>query len=496
MIHSLDPKVRSETRDSYADTVPLVVDLDGTLLRTDLSLESALRLIRQKPWLALIIPLWLLKGRAFLKRRIFQWVQIDLSLLPLNEELLAWLREEKKRGRRLILATASDYDQARSVVEPLGLFDAIMGSDGRRNLKGRNKLLTIVKECGEQFDYVGNSSSDLEIWRGCRHAVLVNASRRVENSARRVANVTQVFPRPFAGLRNTLRAMRCYQWVKNLLVFVPAITSHTIFDGAIAGKAALAFFSFGFCASAAYIVNDLLDLEEDRRHDSKKQRPFASGRMSIGSGILLALACLSASAAIATLVSKAFVNALVIYVVLTSLYSVFLKRLLVVDVLALALLYTLRVVAGSLATGIVLSLWLLSFAFFLFPSLAFGKRTAELMQHQQNNRTDVPGRGYITTDLDAVSTAGLCSGFLASVILALYTNSDSVQLLYRRPALLWGLQPILLYYVTRLWVICKRGELSEDPIQYTVREPSTYGAAFLAVLVLLAATFDFRVFGW
>src|SRR5216684_1263610 len=145
MIHSLDPKVRSETRDSYADTVPLVVDLDGTLLRTDLSLESALRLIRQKPWLALIIPLWLLKGRAFLKRRIFQWVQIDLSLLPLNEELLAWLREEKKRGRRLILATASDYDQARSVVEPLGLFDAIMGSDGRRNLKGRNKLLTIVK---------------------------------------------------------------------------------------------------------------------------------------------------------------------------------------------------------------------------------------------------------------------------------------------------------------------------------------------------------------
>jgi 4-hydroxybenzoate polyprenyltransferase len=487
------------TRDraaSRSESVPLVVDLDGTLLRTDLSLESALRLVKQKPWLSLLIPFWMLSGRAYLKRRIAQLIRIDVSLLPLNEELLAWLREEKMRGRHLTLATASDYDQARSVVEPLGLFDAIMGSDGQRNLKGRQKLRSIVKECGEKFDYAGNSSSDLEIWRGCRHAVLVNASRRVERSAHHVGNVVRVFPPSLTAFRDALRAMRCYQWVKNLLIFVPAITSHTIFNGAVAGKAALAFFSFSFCASAAYILNDLLDLEEDRRHNSKKQRPFASGRMSIGAGILLALACLSASAVIAAFVSPAFVTALAIYVVLTSLYSLFLKRLLVVDVLALALLYTLRVVAGSLATGIVLSLWLLSFAFFLFLSLAFGKRAAELMQHQQNNRNNVPGRGYTTTDLDAVSMAGICSGFLASLILALYINSDSVQLLYRRPAFLWGLQPILLYYVTRFWVICRRGELTEDPIQYTVRELSTYGAAFLAILVLLAATFDFQVFGW
>jgi len=482
--------------DSCSVSVPLVVDLDGTLLRTDLLLESALCLIKQKPWRALLMPLWFVRGRAYLKRRIFQSIRIDVSLLPLHEELLAWLRQEKVRGRRLVLATASDYDQARSLVEPLGLFDAVLGSDGQRNLKGRQKLKTIVEVCGEKFDYIGNSSADLEIWKGCREAVLVNAPKRVEHSARRAANVTQVFPPPFAGLRNALRAMRCYQWVKNLLVFVPAITSHMIFDSAIAGTALLAFFSFGFCASATYIVNDLLDLEEDRRHDSKKQRPFASGQMSLGSGILLALACLSAGAVIAAIISQAFLTALATYVVLTSLYSLFLKRLLVVDVLTLASLYTLRVVAGSLATGIVLSLWLLSFAFFLFLSLAFSKRAAELIQHPQDNQQALPGRGYITTDLDAVSTAGLCSGFLASLILALYINSDSVQLLYRRPAILWGLQPILVYYVTRLWLICRRGELTEDPIQYTAKEPSTYGAALLAVLVLLAATFDFEVFAW
>jgi len=495
MTQSLEAELNTVGSDSCEDTVPLVVDLDGTLLRTDLSLESALRFIKQKPWLALLVPFWLLKGRAFLKRRISKLVTVEASLLPLNEMLLRWLKHEKMRGRRLILATASDCDQARAVVEPLGIFDAVMGSDGRCNLKGRNKLHAIVKEYGDQFDYAGNSSADLQIWRNCRNAVLVNATRRVEDSARQVANVTEVFPVSPVSLGDLIRAMRCYQWVNNLLVFVPAITSHTVFQGTIAGKAALAFFSFGFAASATYIFNDLLDLEEDRSHITKKHRPFASGRMSLGSGLLLALACLSISIAIAALVSYGFITVLLAYMILTSLYSVLLKRLVVIDVLALAFLYTLRVIAGNLATGIVFSLWLLPFAFFLFLSLAFSKRAADLIQHQQDNRKLLLGRGYLTTDLDIICIAGICSGFLSSLVMALYINSYSVQLLYRRPTVLWGLQPILLYYVTRLWLICRRGELTEDPIQYVAREPSTYGAALLAIVVLLAATFDFRVFG-
>jgi 4-hydroxybenzoate polyprenyltransferase/phosphoserine phosphatase len=484
-------EAESNRIESSPETTPLVVDLDGTLLRTDLLLESILRLVRQRPWLALLMPLWLLRGRAYLKRRISRLVKLDVLLLPRHETLLSWLTEEKTRGRQLVLATASDYEQALSVAEPLGLFDTVLGSDGQKNLKGRSKLETIVEVCGENFDYVGNSTADLEIWRNCRHAILVNASGRVERSAQRGGNVTRVFPPSLSGFRDALQSMRLYQWVKNLLLFVPAITSHTIFDGSVAGKATLAFFSFGFAASAAYILNDLLDLEEDRSHAIKKQRPFASGRMFVGSGIVLAVACLSASALIASWVPRAFVTGLITYLLLTTFYSLFLKRFLVIDVLVLASLYTLRVVAGSLATGIVLSLWLLSFAFFLFLSLAFVKRAADLVQHQQANRKVVPGRAYVTTDLDAVSIAGICSGFLSSLVLTLYINSESVQLLYRQPVLLWGLQPILLYYLTRLWLICRRGELTEDPIQYTASEPSTYVAAFLAIVVLLAATFDF-----
>ena len=364
--------------DLRSESIPLVVDLDGTLLRTDLLLESALRLIKQKPWLALRMPLWLLRGRAYLKRKIFQRVKIDTALLPIHEELLAWLKEEKTRGRRLVLATASDYHHACVVVESLGLFDTVLGSDGQRNLKGQNKLQTIVAVCGKEFDYVGNSRSDLKIWRNCRHAILVNASKRVERSARRIGNVLRVFPCP-NGFRDALRSLGFHQWAENLLLFVPAITSHRTFDASVAGHATLAFFSFGFAASAAYILNDLLDLEEDRRHHTKKQRPLASGRTFIGSGIWLAVACFLASAAIAIWVPRAFIAVLITYLMLTSVYSLFLKRFPVIDVLVLALLYTLRVVAGYLATGIPFSLGLLSLLFFVFLSLIFAKRAADLI---------------------------------------------------------------------------------------------------------------------
>jgi hypothetical protein len=357
-----------------SETIPLVVDLDGTLLRTDLLLESALRLIKHEPWSIFFMPLWLLRGRAHLKRKIFQRVETDVSLLPPNEELLVWLRDEKSRGRRLILATASDYQQASSVAEPFGLFDIALGSDGQRNLKGREKLKTIVDVCGPQFDYVGNSRADLAIWRGCRQAILVNASRGVERSARRFGNVSRVFPAAPTDFRDGLHAMRLRQWIKNFLLFVPAITSYTIFESLVFRNATLAFFSFGFTASAASILNDLLDLEEDRRHPAKKQRPFASGRIFIGCGIVLAVASLAAGAALATLLPGAFAAALIFYFILASVHTLFLKRFLVIDVLIIALLYTLCIIAGHLATGVPFSFWLLFVAFFLFLSLICAKR--------------------------------------------------------------------------------------------------------------------------
>jgi hypothetical protein len=386
MIQDWDVEAGMKRSDLRSAGVPLVVDLDGTLIRTDLLLESALRLIKQKPWLALWMPFWLLRGRAYLKRAIFHRVKIDVQLLPLNDELLSWLRDEKASGRRLVLATASDYQQACSVAEPFALFDTVLGSDGQRNLKGRAKLKTIMDVCGADFDYAGNSRADLAIWRGCRHAILVNASRGVERSARRAGNVVRVFPSAFSGFRDLLRAMRFDQWVKNLVVILPALASHTIFDSSVFGNAMLAYFSFGFATSAGCILDDLLDLEEDRRHTKKKKRPFASGRMFIGSGIALAIAALLASAALASLLPRLFAIALIAFFLLTSVYSLFLDRFLVVRLLAVALLYTIRVVAGSLAAGITIPLWLLVAAFFLFFGLAFAKRAADLAQH----REDIP----------------------------------------------------------------------------------------------------------
>lgn len=381
---------------SSPEDVPLVIDLDGTLLRTDLLLESALRLIKQRPWLVLLLPIWFLRGRAYLKRKVSQAVKIDVSLLPAHEELLTWLRQEKAGGRRLILATASDYQQACSVAATLGLFDTVLGSDGQRNLKGRKKLKTLVDVCGERFDYAGNSSADLAIWQGCRQAILVNTSKRVERLARRAGNVARVFSGSRTGFRDGVRSMRFQRWAKNLLVFVPAITSQTLFDGPVFGSATLAFFSFGLAASSAYILNDLLDLEEDRRHPTQKQRPLASGRMFIGSGMLLAIAALSASLLIASLLPGAFGAALIAYLVLTSLYSLFLKRFLVTDVLVTALLYTVRLIAGYLAIAIPLSLQILSWAFVFFLSLVVAARVLELFRSPLVNRDVVEGAGTRT----------------------------------------------------------------------------------------------------
>jgi len=474
------------------EAVPLVVDLDGTLLRTDLLLESAARLVKQKPWTILAMPFWLLRGRAHLKRRVCQLVRLDVTCLPLHAELLGWLKEEKARGRRLILATSADREHACSVVEPLQLFDQVLGSDGNRNLKGRRKLDAIVEAFGKEFDYVGNSRADLEIWRNCRQAILVNASSAVERSARRAGNVSLVIPQPGGRLGHAIRALRCYQWVKNLLVFVPAITSHTIFHKAVFIHAVLSFLAFGFAASGGYVINDLLDLEEDRRHGRKKERPFASGRLSIGYGIAVAAASLSVGLAIGILAGWPFVAILIVYLVLTSGYSLYLKRVPLIDVFALAVLYTLRIIAGAVVTGIVLSLWLLSFAFFLFLSLAFSKRAAELIRLGSAHNHVLAGRGYLMTDLNVVTIAGICSGFLSALVLALYINSYEVQKLYRSPVLLWGLLPVLLYYVVRLWLICGRGQLTDDPIVYTAATVSTYGAALVVVAILLAATYVSR----
>ena len=466
---------------------PLVVDLDGTLFRTDLLHESLLRLVKRRPWALILVPVWLLRGRANLKSKIGELVQLDADVLPISEEFAAWLRIEKASGRSLVLATASNQNLAARAVAHLDLFDLVLGSSEKRNLKGEAKTEEILRNCGAEFDYAGNSRTDQPVWRVSREAILVNASRSVEAAARQSANVTRVFPPARGQLKAAIRSLRLYQWVKNLLIFVPAFASHQAVRGPVLLESAMAFLAFGMCASSVYVANDLLDLEEDRRHDTKKRRPFASGACSISTGVMLAGLFLLGSLTLAARIGHHLLPILLIYICLTSCYSLWLKKALLLDVLTLAILYAFRVFVGHVVTGIPFSPWLSPFTFFLFLSLAFSKRASELIRFGRSGRDVVPGRGYSTADLPTITTAGISSGFLSSLVLALYINSDSVTLLYKRPELLWATVPLLLYFIARLWVACGRGELHDDPVVYLTRTPSTYYVLLAVLLVVIAA---------
>jgi 4-hydroxybenzoate polyprenyltransferase len=479
------------TGESDRSSVPLVVDLDGTLLRTDLLHESAVRLVKQKPWSLIAILLWLLRGRKFFKRRIFGEVGLDGMPLPINEEVYAWLAEEKSKGRLLILATASDRSLAEQTVKHLGLFDIVLGSLGERDLKGPEKVEAIKECCGTQFDYAGNSRADLAIWRVSRQAVLVNPTKAVESEARKTGNVSRVISSPKTGLKAGIKSLRLYQWVKNLLIFVPAFTSHEWANWHILTKCAIAFVAFSFCASATYIANDLIDLEEDRRNATKRLRPFASGECSILWGVIIATACMLAGFSLAFVAGNHLSEMLFLYIFFTACYSLEMKKVFLLDVMTLAVLYTMRVMVGHVVTGITFSMWLLSFAFFLFLSLAFSKRAAELINLGEGKQQTVPGRGYLAGDLQVITMAGICSGFLSSLVFALYVNSASVTLLYKRPAILWGILPLLLYYIVRVWIVCGRGELDVDPILYTAKSKSTYCIAAIVLLLVIAATVRF-----
>jgi 4-hydroxybenzoate polyprenyltransferase len=461
---------------------PLVVDLDAALWLTDPLMESVLRLVKQEFRPALLLPFWLLRGRAYVRRRVSERVSLEGSSLPVNESLLEWLRGQKG-GRRLVLA-ASDPRHAKSAAGGMRLFDDVIAGE----FSGGEKAAAIVERCGGEFDYAGSSAGDLAVWQSCRKAILVRASHAVEAQVRRVADVAMVFPAPKGRWRAAVRSLRLYQWIKNLLAFVPALTSHTIFQPNAFTGSLRAFFAFSFCASGVYVLNDLLDLEEDRRHSRKRERPFASGECPISTGLFLAAICLAGGLAVAGAARDGLLTLMAVYTAVALLYSLRLKRALLLDVLTLSILYMLRIIGGHVVTGIVLTPWLLSFAFFLFLSLAFSKRVGELVKIRQSGGAEAPGRGYAVTDLPVITTAGVSSGFLSSMVLALYINSESVQLLYVRPEILWAILPPLLYYITRLWVICGRGELDDDPIVYTARDPATYYVAVVVALVMLAAT--------
>lgn len=471
-----------------ADRLPLCVDCDGSLIRTDLLHETVFALLKLRWFMLLFLPYWLLQGRAVLKSRLAGQVDVDATTLPYNEPLVAWLREEKANGRTIVLATAADASLAHRVAAHVGVFDDVMASQGGINMAGAEKARQLSARYGHQgFDYVGNSHEDLAVWRQAHGSVVVSASTALKDQAAGVSKLLRVFHTPRANLLDYLRAMRLHQWLKNLLVLLPALAAHRIGESATLSAALLAMLAFGLCASSVYVLNDLLDLPSDRVHKHKRSRPFAAGRIPVATGALMIPLLLLASLAASWTLDPQFQLVLAFYLLVTAAYSVRLKNHVMVDVIVLAGLYTTRLVAGAAATQIVPSFWLLAFSLFLFFSLALVKRYAELFAALKQDQSGAAGRGYTVSDLPLLMSLGLSSAMAALLVLALYVNSPDVTRLYAQPALLWLLVPLMLYWVSRVWMLSHRGEMHDDPVVFAVRDKQSLLVALGCLLVMTLA---------
>ncbi len=466
--------------------LPLVVDLDGTLVTTDTLFESVLSLVRKDPSCLLSFPGWLSRGRAAFKAEIVTRFRLQEATLPWRADLVEYLRKERSRGRKLILATAANYRIAEQAAACHGLFDEVLASTDTLNLKGTVKRDELVKRFGLRgFDYVGDSHADIPVWAASRIGHVAGPMAALPAAALAAgARQGEVFAGSHPDLRVWVRQLRVYQWVKNVLVFVPALLNHHV-DGPILRSLALTFFGFSFIASATYIANDLFDLEADRSHPLKRKRPLASGEISILRAIAISTCLLATGFLLGIADGASLTFSLAAYLLLTGLYSLVLKGKPIVDVVVLAALYTLRVYAGGLVSRAYVSPWLFQFSIFLFLSLAFMKRYSELLKHRRRIQAATSARSYRLRDLHIVSQAGVGSGLVAGMVLALYVNGQEVARLYRRPQALWVVCPLFLYWMIRAWLVTHRGNMQEDPILFAFRDKVSYIVGILIVVAVL-----------
>ncbi|KAA6465173.1 UbiA family prenyltransferase [Acidobacteria bacterium AB60] len=466
---------------------PLCVDLDGTLTKVDTLYDTFMLLVRKNPRALLQVPGWLAGGKANLKQHLTRAVALDVTRLPYNQALLAYLHEQRQLGRPIFLATGADRELAARVAAHLGLFDGVLASDGTRNLTGKRKLDRFREFfAGRDFDYIGNAMPDLELLAASVEPRVANPSMALRSSLRgRGIRVQQSFDDRAPFFPSLIRAIRVHQWAKNALIFLPFILGHK-WNLDVARLALLAFFCFSFCASGTYIVNDLLDIEADRHHLKKRMRPFAAGDLSVVSGVALGFLLVALSALCAAFLPRAFLFWLGMYFLCTLAYSFQFKRMVLVDVLALSGLYTLRLLAGGAATSTAISHWLSGFSIFLFLSLAIVKRFAELQNTLQGGLTPKNGRGYQLSDIEQMRSFGTASAFAAVVVFANYISGLDVIALYHQPRLLWLIVPLLILWLCRVWLLASRGELNEDPVVFalTDRMSLLIGAAVAAIALL------------
>jgi 4-hydroxybenzoate polyprenyltransferase len=472
------------------DSLPLCVDLDGTLIATDTLLESTLAAVKLKPLILFLIPFWVLKGKVYFKNKIAGIALPNPETLPYREDVLEYLKQEKAKGREIVLATATVKEIADSVAEKLGIFDKVLGSGTDFNLRDKQKLQALKDLYGEKgFIYAGDSKADIDVWKGSAAAILVNANGNIAKKAEESTPIYKSFQYKTSFLKSLIKEIRVYQWIKNILIFLPLLLAHNLGNADIFVKLVIAFFSFSFVASFVYIINDLLDLEADRLHPRKKNRPLASGAMHIKHALLIAPALLLISILLSVIYLPLEYNiTLLAYFVLTTAYSFYLKRIYLLDIMLLSGLYTIRLVAGSAAVAVFISPWLLALSIFLFFSLATIKRYTELKVMIEQNKTKTKGRGYFVDDLSLLLSFGPSSGLISVLIFILYINSNEVIKLYDKPQMLLPIAGIMMFWILRLWFMAHRGKMTDDPIVYTAKDPVSYVVALLISILAVGAS--------
>lgn len=469
------------------DLTPLVVDVDGTLLRGDLLAESALAFLRSNPFGIFLLLAWLLQGKATLKRRLAERVELDLDGIPVNGELVVLIEREHARGREIHIATASDALVAAKLARRFGFVDGLIASDGVTNLKGAAKARALVERFPGGFAYAGDAPADLAVWRAASETVVVAASPKTLAAAKRIREPLAVIERPKTGLRVLAKALRVHQWAKNALVAVPMVLGGKAFDPSAWSMVALGMLLLGILASSTYLLNDLWDIEDDRRHWTKKNRPFASGKLPIVFGLVAApLGILVALAGALAIGPSTFV-AFAAYLSLTLAYSVRIKRIMVLDAFTLASLFTLRLVVGITIAGVVASPWLLVFSMFLFASLSVAKRHTEVLRVIQAGKEYASGRGYLATDGPVLVALGVSCGVSAVLVMVLYLIDEAFRAgFYTTPAALWVFPAALFVWLGRIWTISGRGELNDDPVVFAIKDKASLllGAAMGAAFVV------------
>lgn len=459
-------------------TLPLVLDVDGTLLSTDLLHETAITYLKANPLGVFLLFWWLLQGKAVLKRKLAERVTLDVDTLPVNEALVDYARAAHEKGRLVCLATASDHLLATKLAQRFEFISVVIASDGQKNLKGAAKAAALTERFPEGFAYAGDSQADLEVWAKASAILVVGATPSVARRAQALGKPVELdIPRATLGLRGWAKALRVHQWSKNVLVFVPLVLAGFFGDPAAWMKAGMAFLALGLIASATYLINDMWDIEDDRRHWAKRNRALASGKMAIHHAALVVPLALVAGIALGAFSGLATLAVLAAYLLLTLGYSFAFKRKPVLDAFTLAVLFTLRLVLGIVAVNAAPSPWLLVFSMFLFTSLSFAKRQTEVLRLAGKDQTfagKLPGRGYFIADAPFILAMGVANGMASIIIMVLYLTQDAMRVnFYGNPHWLWGIPAFLFLWLSRIWMLCQRGELHDDPVVFAMRDPKS-----------------------